>query len=191
MTIKMAQPEGYDAEQPIIEAIRQGDRYAFTEFVRRNGAWVRSVVFGVLGDREQLDDVCQQAWTNVWRQLGRLRDTKRWRPWLYRLVRNAAIDAGREQTRRRRLFGRQLAARPSQARDRNPPDEMIRAEQRVMVLEAVRSLPALYREPFVLRHVEDWSYRRIAELMDLPEDTVETRLVRARRLLRQALQGKV
>jgi RNA polymerase sigma-70 factor (ECF subfamily) len=60
-----------------------------------------------------------------------------------------------------------------------------------VVLEAIRALPALYREPFVLRHLQGWSYRQIAETMGLPVDTVETRLVRARRLLREALDGKV
>jgi RNA polymerase sigma-70 factor (ECF subfamily) len=60
-----------------------------------------------------------------------------------------------------------------------------------MVIEAIKALPALYREPFVLRHVQDWSYRQIAETMGIPVDTVETRLVRARRHLRAALDGKV
>ena len=52
-------------------------------------------------------------------------------------------------------------------------------------------LPAIYREPFVLRHLEDWSYAEIGEVLGLSVDTVETRLVRARRLLREMLQGKV
>jgi RNA polymerase sigma-70 factor (ECF subfamily) len=48
-------------------------------------------------------------------------------------------------------------------------------------------MPAIYREPFVLRHLEDWSYRQIAETLDLPVDTVGTRLVRARRMLQETL----
>ena len=80
---------------------------------------------------------------------------------------------------------------PAKTGFRTPPDELIGEEQRNLVLDAVQSLPALYREPFVLRHLEDWSYREIGELLELPVDTVETRLVRARRLLREMLQGKV
>lgn len=186
----MALPNDFDAEQPVIEAIRRGDRYAFEEFARRNGRWVRGVVFGVLGDGGQLDDVCQQVWTSVWQQATRIRDTQRWRPWLYRLARNAAIDAGREQTRRRAVV-RHSRDLPPRAEADTPRDAAIKAERHAVVLEAVRSLPALYREPFVLRHLENWSYRRIGELMNLPIDTVETRLVRARRLLREALQDKV
>lgn len=190
MTGAMALAEEYDAEQPVIEAMRRGDRYAFGEFARRNEPWIRGVIFGVLGDGDQLDDVCQQVWTGVWQQLGRLRDPRRWRSWLYRLARNAAVDAGRAQTRRRRAM-RSSDAQSSDIRSRTPQDEVMQAEHRGVVLDAVRALPALYREPFVLRHVEGWSYRQIAEVMELPEDTVETRLVRARRLLREALQDKV
>ena len=65
------------------------------------------------------------------------------------------------------------------------------SETRETLLRAVQSLPALYREPFVLRHLENWSYAEIGELLGLPDETVETRLTRARRLLREMLHGKV
>ena len=63
--------------------------------------------------------------------------------------------------------------------------------QRETMLKAIGKLPEIYREPFVLKHLDGWSYAQIAEAMGLPVDTVETRLVRARRLLRQELAGKV
>ena len=56
---------------------------------------------------------------------------------------------------------------------------------------AIAGLPVLYREPFVLRVLEGWSYEQIGEALRLPKDTVETRLVRARRLLRERLQGRL
>lgn len=59
------------------------------------------------------------------------------------------------------------------------------------LLGAIEALPAIYREPFALRHLEDWSYARIGEALGLPVETVETRLVRARRLLRESLKGKI
>ena len=187
----MALPDEHDPEQLVIEAIRKGDRYAFGELVRRHGGWVRGVIYGVLGDRDRLDDVAQQVWTNVWEQLGKLRDPKRWRPWLYRLARNAAIDAGRETTRRRRATQRMEELRAGHATVERPTDRLADAETHAAVADAIQSLPALYREPFVLRHVEGWSYRQIGEVLSMPVDTVETRLVRARRLLREALRDKV
>ncbi len=98
----MAMPlaEEFDAEE-VIEAVQGGDRYAFEELVRVQGRWVRGVVFGVLGKRECVDDVCQQVWTAVWQRIGELRDVRSWRGWLYRMARNHAIDAGRDLTRQR------------------------------------------------------------------------------------------
>lgn len=187
----MAQTESYDAEVPVVEAIREGDRYAFSELVRRHSGWVRGVVFGVLGSNDVVDDVVQQAWTVVWQRIGELKDANRWRPWVYRLARNAAIDAGRQSTRRRQRF-QSLGTEPEGAvLDQHQEQSSGTSEKYRMVLAAVRALPSLYREPFVLKHLSGWSYREIAEVMDMPVDSVETRLVRARRLLREALQDKV
>lgn len=176
----------YDQDQPLIEAIRQGDRFAFEDLVRRHGSWVRSVVFGVLGSRDGAEDVVQQVWTAVWQRIPGLRDTRRWRPWLYSLARNAALDAGRQLTRRREQV-RSLVGEAARTASAACSDV---SERHAAALEAIQSLPALYREPFVLRHVNGWSYKEIAGVMDLPVDTVETRLVRARRLLRETLRDK-
>ena len=189
----MAMPlaEEFDCEEPVIDAIRGGDRYAFEELVRRQGRWVRGVIYGVLGNRECVDDVAQQVWSAVWQRSTELRDTKSWRSWLYALARNAAVDAGRDITRRRTRV--QSLVRAVGAGAATPPADgpVIRDEQHREVLDAIQALPALYREPFVLRHVNGWTYREIAEVMGLPVDSVETRLVRARRFLRETLKGKL
>lgn len=187
----MAVSANVDPEGAVIEAMRRGDRHAFEGFVRRQSRWVRGVIFGVLGQRDRIDDVAQQVWLAVWSRIGELRSVESWRPWLYRMARNAAFDAGREVTRQRGLTQALPEEPPAKDATRTPAEELIGAEQRQLVLEAIQALPALYREPFVLRHLEEWSYREIGEVLELPVDTVETRLVRARRLLREWLQGKV
>jgi len=185
--------EKLDPEAPILEAVRAGDQGAYDEFVRRQAKWVRGVIYGVLGDPDRVDDVSQQVWSSVWTQICTLKEPHRWRSWLYRLARNAAMDAGRESTRRRKL-ARALKEQMSRAGSRtgcSPAHRMLDDEQRQALIGALRELPALYREPFVLRHLEGWSYRQIAEVFDMPLDTVETRLVRARRQLREALRDRI
>lgn len=186
----MAPATEFDLSHAEIGGIRSGDRAAFRNFVKRNRRWVRGVVFGVLGDTDKLDDAMQQVWSAVWLRSNDLRNTDQWRTWLYRLARNAAVDQGREQTRRQKLIagsnGRSAGSMPG------PPDEnLVQSERHRSVLSAIAGLPASYREPFVLRHLEGWNYRRIAEVMQIPPATVETRLARARRMLRESLAGKV
>lgn len=186
-----ALPEKVDAELPVVQAILAGDRGAFEGFVRRQSQWVRSVIFGVLGDAQRLDDVSQQVWTAAWQQFGMLKEVQRWRSWLYRLARNAAMDAGREVTRRRKLARAVQEAWAGAQDNHSPHHQAVTREQREALMQALQALPALYREPFVLRHLQGWTYQEIADLLSMPVDTVETRLVRARRHLREALQGKI
>ena len=84
MEVNMAMPnrEIFDEERPVIEAIRSGDRFAFAELLKRHDGWVRGVIFGVLGERDSLDDVAQRAWTAFWVRIGELRDARKGRPWL-------------------------------------------------------------------------------------------------------------
>ena len=183
-------PVHQDPEQPVIEAIQQGDPEALAEFMRRQGPWVRSVIFGAVGRTEEIDDVAQRVWMQVWRQARRLEDPLRWRPWLYQIARNAALDAARGRMRRRRLLGGWLQRRP--LADAPPADAAVVLDERQRAMQAaIAELPALYREPFVLKHVQGWSYAQIAETLGAPVDTIETRLVRARRLLRDKLKGRV
>ncbi|MCH7702599.1 MAG: RNA polymerase sigma factor [Planctomycetes bacterium] len=178
-------------ERSTIEAIQRGDHAAFRDLVRDHGRWVRGVIFGVLGNSDRVDDVCQQVFTALWTRIGELRDVERWRPWVYRLARNAAVDAGRSVARQRALQSK-LAEQPLVDQTANPPvKSLVDREVHETVLAAIGGLPELYREPFVLRHLEGWSYARIGETMNLPVDTVETRLVRARRLLRETLKGRL
>lgn len=182
----------HDPEAPVIEAIQRGDPHALAELNDRQGRWVRGVVFGVTGRLDEVDDVAQRVWLRVWREARRLKDPARWRPWLYRIARNAATDALRGRRRGRRLLGTLAERARLRPRHQSPPDRgLIEDERHRLVLEAVAALPALYREPFVLKHLEEWSYQEIAEALGLPKDTVETRLVRARRLLRERLAGRV
>lgn len=182
-------PESGDAE--LIEAAQRGERGALDAFVRRHDRWVRGVVYTSLGNASYVDDVVQHVWTNVWQQVGTLVETQRWRAWLFRMAKNAAIDFGQKAARQRKRSQPLISDDVATASEPTPLRGAIQSESLKQVLDAIAGLPLIYREPFVLRHLEDWSYSQIGEALSLPVDTVETRLVRARRLLRDVLSGRV
>jgi len=176
-------------DRDLLAAAQRGERHALDAFVRRHDRWVRGIVYANGGAGSGLEDIVQHVWATVWTQLGTLVDLDRWRGWLYRMAKNAAIDAGQKASRQKRRFSLLAGDEPVRAREATPDAVLSASEEHRKVLSAIAGLPVIYREPFVLRHMEDWSYGQIAEALGLPEDTVETRLVRARRLLRSALQG--
>ena len=180
-----------DAAHALISQAQRGSRRAVDRLVREHEGWVRGVIYATTGRADLVDDVSQQVWTQVWQRLGSLNDTRRLRAWLYAVARNAAIDASQDRRRRGTVGLDFVADGLGDRASRGPVGVAVGGELQETLLRAVEALPALYREPFVLRHLEDWSYAEIGELLGLSVETVETRLVRARRLLREMLQGKV
>lgn len=174
-----------------VTAAQQGDRTAADSLVRAHEPWVRSAVYAVTGRREDVDDIVQQVWTRAWERLGSLNDPNQLRAWLYRIARHTAIDAGiagRRRAKRTASLDEESAVAPP---GRTTQAEVARTELSETLLDAVRGLPATYREPFVLRHLNGWTYAEIADVLGLSVEAVETRLVRARGLLREVLAGKV
>jgi len=191
MPMNVAAMVNTDPDEPVVRAVQRGDAEAFRGLLRRHGSWIRGVIFGVLGDAETVDDVAQQVATSLWTRIGELKDPACWRAWVYRLARNAAIDAGRESSRRRSLHERLASEGGTGSPVKSPARELSEQETKETIMQAIRALPDIYREPFVLKHVEGWSYEEIGRTLNLPVDTVETRLVRARRLLRSSLRDRV
>lgn len=172
----------------LVQQAQQGNRQALAELVEISGRWVRSVVFSLVHDVNRTDDVVQTVWLRVAEQITKLRDPGLWRRWLYQIARNAAIDEGTARARRRRL---EIPLNDEIAEGGAEPslDEgLSRSEIQERVMTAIRSLPQIYREAFVLKHVQGRSYQQIAETLGVPTATVDIRLVRARRLLREALK---
>lgn len=180
-----------EAVAALVSEARKGCRAAADSLVRENDHWVRSVIFATLGRSDLVEDVAQQVWMQVWERLGSLQDPARLRSWLYAVARNAAIDAGQSARRRRSAAIDPLSGVLDDHRTPSPAAAVTGDETHRLLLSAVQALPVIYREPFVLRHLEDWTYAEIGQLLELPVETVETRLVRARRLLREMLKDKV
>ncbi len=183
-------PQEVDQDQDLMAAIQAGDGDALADLIQRNERWVRGVVYAAISDPNVLDDVMQKVWLSVWQRAHTLEDVRRWRHWIYRMARNAAIDFGRKKKRRRNLWQRlthETLGRGGPGGEPEPVKNLAVREEHQRVLAAVQAMPAIYKEPFVLRHLEGWSYKRIAQTLELPVDTVGTRLVRARRLLQDTL----
>ena len=142
------------------------------------------VAYSVLRQREDAEDVAQEAVAKAFRRLGSLRDAERFRPWLVRIAWRMAIDRRRSASRRERLEEGADWPVPS------PTAEEIAAsgEVRAHVWRAVDHLPEKLRIVIVSAAIEGQKIGEVARLLDLPEGTVKSRLHLARKTLAEKLK---
>lgn len=167
-------------EVMLVCAARQGDKDALQTLLSRNWSWLRGLVYSVLGNGMDLDDVMQEICVRVITRIQTLREPERFRAWLAILARHEAVKA-----RRKRKPEPVGPEEPEYASD--PADDVARKELYGRVLEAVRELPPKYREVFMLAHSGGLTYAQMAEVLDVPITTMQIRLVRARQMIRDRI----
>ena len=186
--MEMTSAEHPEDQRSLIESLAAGDERALEDVIARDGPWLRGVVFSVLGNRADADDVMQRIWLRLWERREQLTGVDNWPNWLYTLGRNAAVDAARAASRRRGLWQRVKTFRTPDRSAARPADEDILAdERRRRTLRAIEALDEKYRIVLVLRVWRGFGYREIARTLGITPQAVETRLVRARRMLRAKL----
>ncbi len=133
------------------------------------------------GSAADADDLTQETFCKAQAQFKQLRDRSRAKPWLFSIVRNLYLHRLRSERQHSIVSLDAVAELPE-----NVPDDLpeIDSEQ---LQQALDELPELFRTPLILYYFEDFSYRDIAEQMDLPIGTVMSRLARAKASLRQKL----
>jgi len=188
VTMAMTSAEHHDRPQQRPDKPTEAEKQALEQIIALHERWVRSVVLAVTGRPDDVDDVTQQVWMQMWRRRDQLASITDLRKWLYAMARNAAIDAGRSTTRRRGLWRRVKELWKHDRSPRRPEAELISDERQRITMSAIESLGEKYRTVLVLRVWRDMSYEEIAQTLDITPQAVETRLVRARRMLRAKLR---
>jgi RNA polymerase sigma-70 factor (ECF subfamily) len=189
----LSQVKELEPDALLARAAARGDRPAFARLVDLHRRSVHGLVFRLLRDPEESRDAAQETFVRAWSAIATYDAAQPFGPWLLRIARNHALDL----LRRRVPAGRQVAldATPEDgapvqelASDGPAADALLERSQTRATLEAaVAALPANYREVIQLFHVEQLSYKEIAETLDVPLGTVMTWLHRARSKLRVTL----
>ncbi|MGP1309762.1 MAG: RNA polymerase sigma factor [Phycisphaerales bacterium] len=171
-----------------------GDPQAIRTLWEVNRRWLAAAILAHKPRSADLEDLLQDVALKVVQRIGEVRDPATVRPWMRAIAINAARTAGRTRTRRLRLV-RTVDADPDGAPTPDDslgvtPEGSMNGEEARRAMAAAERLPEEYREPLLLRCVRGMSYKQIADVMGVPVTTVETRLSRARRMLREELEAK-
>ncbi len=194
MSILVNSAERTDSE--LVEALKAGSEEAFTEIVSRHSAKVYQIAYGLLGNREDAEEVTQDTFCKVYKNIEQFREEAALSTWIFRIVTNLSRNKYIWNKRR----GAETTDHPQQemdaatdaALDMVTPDEtkspavlLARQEFERNIIDCMRRLPDGLREVMMLRHVDDQSYEGIAETLKCKIGTVKSRLSRGRELLRK------
>jgi RNA polymerase sigma-70 factor (ECF subfamily) len=184
----------------LVELARSGDPTVFRTIMQRHNRRLYRVARGILGNDADAEDVVQETYLKAFENLARFRGESTLSTWLTRIAINEAL--GRKRKRRPTTDLNNLDMVDEQGEVRvlifpgvrigsNPENDASRAEIRRLLERAIDDLPQAFRIVFVMREIEQMNVEQTASQLEIPPETVKTRLHRARRLLREALQEKL
>ncbi|MFA5535987.1 MAG: sigma-70 family RNA polymerase sigma factor [Bacillota bacterium] len=172
----------------LIEKTLNGDRIAFGELIEKYQKQIYSLAYRLTNNADDAQDLAQEIFIKVYQVLSKYDQERPFFPWLYRVATNVCYTElrrkpnGEVSLEKVIEVGSLIPISPEQ-----PEEEYVQKETQMLVQQALAELPENYRVPMVLRYLEELSYQEIADAMELPLTTIETRLYRGRILLQKRL----
>ncbi|OXS59335.1 RNA polymerase sigma factor SigW [Cohnella sp. CIP 111063] len=175
----------------------KGDQRAFAEIVDMYKDKLYHLAFRMTGNRQEAEDVVQETFLRVYKNLDRYDENQKFSTWIYRIATNLCIDRLRK---RRAVYSLDAessdhegldgyAMLPSD--DRTPESELLLSETQRLIQESIATLPIKYKSVMILRYLQDLSLQEISDVLDMPVTTVKTRVHRGREFLRKKLEHKL
>jgi RNA polymerase sigma-70 factor (ECF subfamily) len=164
-------------EEALVLRSLAGDQRAFGELVSAHQQVLFNVALRMLNSPEDARDVTQTAFLKAWQKLHTYDRRNKFFSWIYRILLNEALNQLRQRRRLEPLDERMAAP------ERSPEEQAEANELGGIVQEGLMELGTEHRQVIILRHLVQLSHREIAELINLPEKTVKSRLYTGRQLL--------
>lgn len=178
-------------DEELVEAFQSGESSAFDTLVLRWDRKIQGAVYRIVGPREDVRDISQEAFLKAYRALGTFKREARFSSWLYQIALNVCRD------RMRRRKGRTLVSLDEiegrRERLDGGPSALDLVESRDVsrrVAAAVAALSEEQREVVVLKEYQGLTFAEIADVLQVPLSTVKTRLYRALGELRERLDDE-
>lgn len=171
-----------------------GDLAAFEELVNRYKNRVFSIVYRMIGQYQEAEDITQEVFINVYEKLYQFDTEKKFAPWVYRIASNTSISALRKKKNvvvvdfddvQQVTYENSIAGESY-----NPQFIYEREELKGLINEAIMELPENYRMVIILRYQMDLDNQEIASILDISKENIEVRIHRARKALRQIIQKR-
>lgn len=171
-----------DAE--LVRAAQTGDDDAFEALLWRHYDSAFAIALALAGDRDEAEDVVQDAFVRAWGRIGQCRKPEKFRAWLGSVVRSVALNRLQSRKRRRQTPLDTVSLTSDSA---SPAAAAEGRELRERLEAALRGLPEVQREAVVLYDLEGWSHAEVAELLGISVLMSRRHVSDGRKALREAL----
>ena len=170
----------------LVLACLEGEKDSFSELATRYKNLIYSVVLRMVSDKEEANDLAQEVFIKIYRNLEKYSDEYKFSTWTIRIATNHVID-WRRKKKQETVNIEDVAGGLQANGGASPEDEYIAQEQSRMLRDLVAGLPDIYRVPIVLYHEQGLSYQEIADITDEPLSKVKNRIFRGRKMLKESL----
>jgi len=176
----------------LVRQAKAGDEAAFSELIARHQGRVYNHALRLMGSTQDAEEVLQDTFLQVYRNLDRFEERSRFSTWVYRIATNEALMRLRRASRKREVFVEDTTGDEWWGDDvrefaRSPLDDLLDQEVRERLREELAKLPEEYRVVFTLRDIEGLSNAEVADVLGISVAAVKSRLHRSRLHLRDRL----
>ena len=180
-----------------ISRLRAGERTAFNELVTRYQSGVINVCFGFTKNQEEAEDVAQEVFVEVFRNLHQFKEESGLYTWIYRIAVSKSLDFLRSKNRKKRAAffknrSRGEAADLAMAKvadsGHSAEEQLEQKRQQHAINEAIAQLPETQRIAFTLTQVEELSYKEVSAILEKSQSSIESLVHRAKQNLRKLLR---
>lgn len=172
---------GQDDAQLVARSLKQ-DHEAFGQLIDRHASVIVNLAYRMVGNRAEAEDLAQETFLAAFKALSTFRAESKFSTWLYRIASNKCKDWLRA---RRPGMGQQDVdvdeAIDVHVADDQTPERLLSQQQVAQELDgAIQRLPPLYREAFILKHIEGLSYEEMEQILGVNGDTLKMRVYKGR-----------
>lgn len=182
-------PRGAADEAKLVARCLKQDQEAFGQLVERYATVIVNLAYRMVGDRTEAEDLAQETFVAAFKALPTFRAESKFSTWLYRIAANKCKDWLRAKRPGQGLYDVDVdETLDVHVAEERTPERVLSQQQVAQELDrAIQRLPPLYREAFVLKHVEGLSYEEMQEVLGVNGDTLKMRVYKGRLQLSREL----
>ena len=176
------------SDEALVTMTLNGHSASFEELVRRYERQIFSLALRMMNNQEDANDVAQDIFIKIYHALPKFDESRKFFSWMYKIAMNVCYTQLKKRPPESYPLDNVIDFAPFLPDIDSQPEEYFESkEMKELVQQAISELPDNFRVPILLRFMEELSYQQIAEVMELPVTTIETRLYRGKALLQKRL----